>query len=316
MAAFCTSPKFPLPRVLALLSDSMLHPTCMGCGRQPSEKRKTNLVQAVVHENGFSQHLRGWSNDGRCRFSGSYNTITEFLTWAPAATSTQSQAGPGSIPANPVTRVAPGSIIPVRLTKTIDAKKVKSGDPVVASLTQDLKSNDGRLIFAKDTKLTGHVTEARPRSKEHPESEVGIAFDHAVMKTGGEMQIPLSIQAIIAFPSSNPSNADSGGSGQAPNMSGGGASAGTPGRPSGMGGNSTAPPSTANMPTSEGPSADAQTASGRHAPITANTQGVVGISNLRLVTAAPDATQGSLVSSEKNNVKLESGTMMLLRVNQ
>jgi hypothetical protein len=40
------------------------------------------------------------------------------------------------------------------------------------------------------------------------------------------------------------------------------------------------------------------------------------MSDLKLVTAAPDATQGSLVSSEKNNVKLESGTIMLLRVNQ
>jgi hypothetical protein len=234
----------------------------------------------------------------------------------PTATSEQSETSPASIPTNPVTRLAPGSIIPVTLTKTIDAKKVKSGDPVVASVTQDLKSNDGRVIFAKDTKLTGHVTEAQPRSKEHPESEVGIAFDHAVMKTGGEMQIPLSIQAIIAPPNSNPSNANSDGSGQAPNMSGSGASPGTYGRSSGMGGNSAAPQSTANTPTTENPSADAQTTSGTRAPITANTQGVVGMSNLKLMTAAPDATQGSLVSSEKNNVKLESGTIMLLRVTQ
>jgi hypothetical protein len=50
-------------------------------------------------------------------------------------------------------------------------------------------------------------------------------------------------------------------------------------------------------------------------PITGNTQGVVGISNLRL-EAGTNPTQGSLVSSEKNNVKLESGTLMLLRVAQ
>jgi hypothetical protein len=232
------------------------------------------------------------------------------------AASGQPQASPGSVPANPVTRVAPGSVIPVTLTKTIDAKKVKSGDPVVASVTQDLKSNNGEVIFAKDTKLMGHVTAAQPRSKEHPESEIGIAFDHAIMKAGGEMPLPLSIQAIIAPSDNNPSNASGGGRGQAPNMSGGGASPGTYGRSSGMGGNSAAPQPTANMPTTENPSADAQTTSGTRAPITANTQGVVGMSNLKLVTAPPDATQGSLVSSEKNNVKLESGTIMLLRVNQ
>jgi len=41
----------------------------------------------------------------------------------------------------------------------------------------------------------------------------------------------------------------------------------------------------------------------------------VGISNLKL-EAAQNAAQGSLMSSDKNNVKLESGTFLLLRVNQ
>jgi hypothetical protein len=49
-------------------------------------------------------------------------------------------------------------------------------------------------------------------------------------------------------------------------------------------------------------------------PITGNTQGVVGISNLKL-EAAPSTAQGSVLSSEKNNVKVESGTMLLLKVN-
>jgi hypothetical protein len=51
-------------------------------------------------------------------------------------------------------------------------------------------------------------------------------------------------------------------------------------------------------------------------PITAQTQGVVGISNLTLTSTASNPAEGSVVSSDKNNVKLESGTMMLLRVNQ
>jgi hypothetical protein len=50
-------------------------------------------------------------------------------------------------------------------------------------------------------------------------------------------------------------------------------------------------------------------------PITANTQGVVGISDYKLSTGG-NAAQGSIVSSDKSNVKLESGTFMLLRVNQ
>ena len=49
--------------------------------------------------------------------------------------------------------------------------------------------------------------------------------------------------------------------------------------------------------------------------INAQTQGVIGISNLNL-SPNSNAKQGTMMSSEKNNVKLESGTMLLLRVNQ
>ena len=49
-------------------------------------------------------------------------------------------------------RIAPGSVIPVELTKTIDAKKAKSGDPVEAKVTQDLKTNSGDVLVPKDTK--------------------------------------------------------------------------------------------------------------------------------------------------------------------
>src|ERR1700756_4909264 len=89
-------------------------------------------------------------------------------------------------------RLAPGSIIPVQLTKSIDAKKLKTGDEVVAKVTQDMKSNNGEVILTKDTKVVGHVTEAQPRSKEQKESQVGIAFDRIVMKNSGEMQMPMS----------------------------------------------------------------------------------------------------------------------------
>ena len=43
-------------------------------------------------------------------------------------------------PASGALRIAPGSVIPVHLTKTIDAKKVKTGDQVEARVTQDLKT--------------------------------------------------------------------------------------------------------------------------------------------------------------------------------
>jgi hypothetical protein len=82
----------------------------------------------------------------------------------------------------------------------------------------------------------------------------------------------------------------------------------------GMGGSSPSP-STSNAP--EMPSdTQAQASTAARPPITANTQGVIGISNLTLASTAPNASQGSMLTSDKNNVKIEGGTLLLLRVNQ
>jgi len=209
-----------------------------------------------------------------------------------------------------VTRVAPGSVIPVTLTKTIDAKKVKTGDEVVAKVTQDMKSNSGEVILAKDTKVMGHVTEAQPRNKEQKESQVGIAFDHAVMQDGSQMQVPMSIQAIIG--PQNDQNNGGGGYGGAPPSASPGAGSGRMGG-SGMGGSAPARPT---APSTGGDASGEAKSGTQRAPVTAQTEGVVGLSNLTLSPAASPSVQGSVVSSEKNNVKLESGTLMLLRVNQ
>ena len=113
---------------------------------------------------------------------------------------TQAPAGPTSTAQGQTahaTRIAPGSVIPVQLTKTVDAKKAKTGDEVVAKVTMDMKTQTGEVLVPKDTKVIGHVTEAQPRNKEQKESQLAIAFDRAVTKDGNNMQVPMSIQAVI-----------------------------------------------------------------------------------------------------------------------
>jgi hypothetical protein len=227
--------------------------------------------------------------------------------------STQPSAGPPS----GAPRLAPATVIPVELTKSVDAKKAKTGDGVEAKVTQDLKAGNGQVIVPKDTKVVGHVTEAQARNKEQKESQVGIVFDRAVLKNGSDVSMPMSIQAIIAptvlgAGSNNSAGADS--SAQSPQTSapGGMASANSAGRSTGTG---TGSPSAASPSTTGGEAPATQAGTTPHEPITANTQGVVGLSNLKLSTTR-DSTMGSVVSSEKSNVKLESGTFMLLRVNQ
>ena len=228
----------------------------------------------------------------------------------------QPQASPAGATPNPAgapARIAPGSVIPVSLTKTIDAKKTKAGDEVVATVTQDMKTNTGEVVVAKDTKVVGHVTEAQARNKEQKESQVGIAFDRAVMKNGSEMQMPMSIQAIIG-PQNN-QNSAGGGNGNGSEPRAGTGTNPSPGRAGGMGGSAPAPTPSPSTGAGNAPS-DSQQGTNARPPITSQTEGVVGISDLKLTTAAPAANQGSVVSSGKNNVKLESGTLMLLRVNQ
>ena len=229
-------------------------------------------------------------------------------TSAPAQPAAQQTAAESSTQAQP-TRIAAGSVIPVSLTKTIDAKKAKTGDEVVARVTQDLKTNAGAVIVAKDTEVVGHVTEAQARNKDQKESQVGITFDHAVTKNGSEMQMPMSIQAVVG-----PQNSESSAGGNSDTAP----SSGTGGYPNspqtgGMRGCTTSP---AHQAASQGnvPS-DTQTGTSTRPRITAQTEGVVGISDLKLTPASQSANQASLLSSEKNNVKLETGTLMLLRVN-
>ena len=240
----------------------------------------------------------------------------------PAAQSDQSNSG--QAPGTP--RIAPGSVIPVQLTKTVDAKKVKTGDEIEAKVTQDMKSVNGDVLVPKDTKVMGHITEAQARNKEQKESQVGIAFDRAVMKNGADVTLPMSIQAIIVPPNPNAgnnnagnNNNNAGNNNESPSQpssaqGGGGMSpANNSGRSAGM---SAGTPAQSPSPSAGGESpTKAQTATNANQPITANTQGVVGISNLHLSTAA-NTSGGSIVTSDKSNVKLDSGTLMLLRVNQ
>jgi hypothetical protein len=131
--------------------------------------------------------------------------------------------------------------------------------------------------------------------------------------------MPMSIQAIIATPSQNanqnaqnsapaygPAGGMPSGGSASPAMHGqsGGSSQGSSPQGS-MGGNAQMP----SAPTVSNSQSNAQP------QITGNTKGVVGISNLSL-SATPNSQQASVLTSEKNNVKLEGGTFMLLRVAQ
>jgi hypothetical protein len=162
-----------------------------------------------------------------------------------------------------------------------------------------MKAGNGELIIPKDTKMIGRVIEVQPRSKEQKSSQIAIAFERAVMKDG-EMPLPMSIQAIVSEQPASPAATQDDSSTKPSSTP---VSDATGGR--------TAPVPTANA--GNGPASDNAPPPSRP-QITGQTQGVVGIPDMNLANGN-DPAKGSVVSSNKNNVKLDSTLLLLLRVN-
>ncbi len=91
-------------------------------------------------------------------------------------------------------RLETGSILYAELTKTVDAKKAKVGDPVSAVLVADVLAH-GKIVVRHNSKLLGHVTEVQLHTKETPESRLGIVFDKAITK-GGDVPFQSLLLAI------------------------------------------------------------------------------------------------------------------------
>src|SRR5205807_9600904 len=138
--------------------------------------------------------------------NGSANAQVDGQAQASQKPSKISESGNGSAAAsgsgaanNGSAALSSGTALQAELTKSLDAKKAKPGDEVTAKLTQDVVSH-GQVVLRRGSKLMGHVTEAKARSKEDSESRLGVLFDHAVLKDGQEVAFNSVIQAVAAAP--------------------------------------------------------------------------------------------------------------------
>src|SRR5277367_6621875 len=99
---------------------------------------------------------------------------------APSQQQTPEPSSAGASPASPanpprVMHFDPGTVIRVHLDTAIDVKKARGGDQVLATTTDDLKSNPPGLA-TKGCKVFGHIVEVTPREGDSP-SKLRIAFD-------------------------------------------------------------------------------------------------------------------------------------------
>jgi len=226
-----------------------------------------------------------------------------------------------------------GSYMLVELTKTLKAKKLKVGDKIKAEVTQDVVSH-GKVIIPVETKLIGHVTEVSTKDSGHPESRLGIVFDRILLKHYHDIDFQAVVQAVRE-PVIRRSRVDEPSQMLPPSMVGGGLRSNTTTAPGGRGstgsnrnsagpgGASSSPGTAFQVPVTvkESPSTNTNT-SGALLEVVSNgkpmsvgmPQGVIGLKGLSLSTGPSPSTPGPVIVSNTDNVKLDSGTQILLHV--
>lgn len=227
--------------------------------------------------------------------------------------------------------LANGTAFNAELNSSLDSKKVRIGDPVAAHTTEDARSG-GKVVIPKGAKLVGHVTQASAKSNGETESALGVVFDKAIFKNGQEVPLNVALMAIASTPADAPmpsADVDSvGPTGVPAASSGAGANRGALGGVAPAAGEATgnlaatatdktanvgrAPEVAANTAEVARPAAGTTGGLNPGGQFTSNSRGVFGLNGLNLNTATSSATKGSVITSTGRNVKLDSGTRLLL----
>src|ERR1041384_3814000 len=261
----------------------------------PAMRFTTSWVAVIVAALFIVSGVAQSSGSGSAQASGPVSTVNQNTV----NQNTQSAAGETSAD-KPAAGLSGRTALQVGLTHGIDAKKAKAGDLGEGQLTQDVKS-DGKVVLHRGARLVGHVSEARARSKEDPESRPGIVFEKAAGNHSEEFAFRAVVMAVA------PSVEESTGIAGDPTRLSSGSTMG--GQPFGAG-NSVGGPSA-----SAAPSVEAATpGGGAGGVLNASSRGAIGLPGVALRPSAVDGVQGTVMVSGDHNVKLESGTQMLLLV--
>jgi len=230
-----------------------------------------------------------------------------FAVIAGAQVSPPPSNAPGSTPPPQAANgLAQGTILSVELSKSIDAKKAKINDKFEARTAMDLLAH-GQVLLPRNTKIIGHITEAKAHSNQSPDSVVGIVFDRAITKDGRELPLQAAVQAVARPLQLSPAlSADDqmGGTPPSPGQRGSRVGSAASQVPSANG----YPPSGVSGLPQESAGEPAQGSS--VSPLGPTSKGVVGIKGLSLDSSGP----ASVLSSKTENVHLNGGTQLILRV--
>jgi hypothetical protein len=241
-----------------------------------------------------------------------------------ASASTNASAAGNQANAN----IAAGTTIQAVLDKSLDSKKAKPGDQVVAKTTEDVRS-EGKVVIPRGSKIIGRLVQANAQGENSENAALAIVFERAELKKGGSMPLSALIQAIAppaaSLNSMSSANSDSsfgpgGGSemGPGPASSGGGGvignATGAVGGAVNTAGNTVGGVTggvTGQAGTSAGALGQGISSTGQ---LTSTANGVIGMPGVQLATISSQSEMGSVLLSKDKRLKLESGTQMTLKV--
>jgi biotin carboxyl carrier protein len=218
-----------------------------------------------------------------------------------------------------------GTFLLAEFAGSVNARKLKPGDRVQAHVVQDVLSH-GRIVVPVESRLIGHVTEVTLRGKDQPESILGMVFDKAELRHQKELLFQAVVVAL-APPAERRSRVDQ------PDLMIPAPMTGMPRQNNGMMENN---PNRTTLANSRPPSSTGALAT--NAPVTvwsnpsypgegttfwvktetqpmsAGMFGVHGIKNIALSQRLGSDTPGPIIVSSTNDVKLDYGTQVILRI--
>lgn len=193
------------------------------------------------------------------------------------------------------------------LTNTIDSRTATVGQQMILRTVRDVVV-DGKIVFPKDSKILGHVTQVINKGKDGAQSALAIVIDKAVMKDGAEIPVQAIIAAVAAPKDGSLSSDPTYGMlhSNEPKMTGTGAgSAASTG---------TLSPSSRASSTAAVATADLKGRMDDSFLLVENSQGAIGYEGLSLSWGLASPPPFTVFASKSKNLKLSNGTQVLLRM--
>ncbi|MDQ5844553.1 MAG: hypothetical protein M3539_04585 [Acidobacteriota bacterium] len=193
----------------------------------------------------------------------------------------------------------PVSTLIAVLTGSLESRSATAGQKFTLRAISDVVV-DGQLVLPKGSRVLGHVTEAVTKDKDQPHSELWVVIEKAVRRDGSEVPLQAIIAALHA-PQNNNSLSDDPTYGMMHSQ-----------EPAQVG--ATAAAASKASSTAAVATADFKGGVDERSLFDENSRGAIGYKDLSLAWHLMVPPPITVITSKGKNVKLRSGTQMLLRM--